>query len=65
MASAASVRLDLDRTLGRVDRRIFGAFIEHLGRCIYGGVFDPGSPRSDGRGFRRDVRGTRDGKLVV
>jgi alpha-N-arabinofuranosidase len=38
-----------------VDRRIFGNFIEHLGRCIYGGVFDEGSPLSDARGFRRDV----------
>jgi alpha-N-arabinofuranosidase len=55
MSEGASVRIDLDRMLGRVDRRIFGAFIEHLGRCIYGGVYDPGSPRSDERGFRRDV----------
>jgi alpha-N-arabinofuranosidase len=55
MADEALVRIDLDRTVGRVDRRIFGAFIEHLGRCIYGGVYDPGSPRSDERGFRRDV----------
>jgi alpha-L-arabinofuranosidase len=38
----ARIGLDLDRTVGTVDRRIFGGFIEHLGRCIYGGVFDPG-----------------------
>jgi alpha-L-arabinofuranosidase len=38
-----------------VDRRIFGQFIEHLGRCIYGGIFDEGSPRSDARRFRTDV----------
>ena len=43
----ALVKLDLDRTLGTIDERIFGGFIEHLGRCIYGGVFEPGSPRSD------------------
>jgi alpha-N-arabinofuranosidase len=55
MAEPARVGIDLERTLGRVDRRIFGAFVEHLGRCIYGGVYDPGSPRSDERGFRRDV----------
>jgi alpha-L-arabinofuranosidase len=53
--SVARIKLDLDRQLGRVDRRIFGQFIEHLGRCIYGGVFDEGSPLSDGRGFRNDV----------
>src|SRR5918992_5058900 len=43
------------RQLGRVDRRIFGGFIEHLGRCIYGGIFDEGSPLADERGFRTDV----------
>jgi alpha-L-arabinofuranosidase len=51
----AKINIDLDRKIGSVDRRIFGNFIEHLGRCIYGGVFDEGSPLSDGRGFRRDV----------
>ena len=35
--------------------RLFGAFLEHLGRAVYGGVYDPKSPRSDERGFRRDV----------
>ena len=51
----ALIKIDLDRRLGRVDRRIFGNFIEHLGRCIYGGVFEPGSPLADENGFRRDV----------
>jgi alpha-N-arabinofuranosidase len=51
----ALIRVDLDRVIGQVDRRIFGGFIEHLGRCIYGGVFDEGSPLSDARGFRGDV----------
>jgi alpha-L-arabinofuranosidase len=51
----ARIKIDFDRKLGRVDHRIFGNFIEHLGRCIYGGVFDEGSPLSDERGFRRDV----------
>ena len=55
MTETALIRIDVDRTAGRVDRRIFGAFIEHLGRCIYGGVYEPGSPRSDARGFRVDV----------
>jgi len=51
----ARIKLDLDRRLGRLDRRVFGQFIEHLGRCIYGGIFDEGSPLSDERGFRTDV----------
>jgi alpha-N-arabinofuranosidase len=51
----AIIRIDPDRTLGRVDRRIFGGFVEHLGRCIYGGLYEPGSPLADEHGFRRDV----------
>jgi alpha-N-arabinofuranosidase len=51
----ARIKVDLDRTIGRVDRRIFGGFIEHLGRCIYGGVYDEGSALSDEHGFRADV----------
>ncbi len=51
----ARVKIDTDRRIGEIDRRIYGNFIEHLGRCIYGGVFDEGSPRSDEHGFRRDV----------
>jgi alpha-N-arabinofuranosidase len=43
------------RPIGPVDRKLFGGFIEHLGRCIYGGVYDQGSPLSDENGFRRDV----------
>src|SRR6266850_383679 len=49
------ISIDLARRLGTVDRRIFGQFIEHIGRCIYGGVYDEGSPLADARGFRRDV----------
>src|SRR5512133_1210175 len=51
----SKIRIDLDRRLGVVDRRIYGSFIEHLGRCIYGGVYEDGSPLSDARGFRLDV----------
>jgi len=51
----ARIKLDSDRRIGTLDRRVFGGFIEHLGRCIYGGVFDEGSSLSDERGYRRDV----------
>ena len=54
-AQPARVKIDLDQVTGRVDRRIFGGFIEHLGRCIYGGIYDEGSPLSDEHGFRTDV----------
>jgi alpha-L-arabinofuranosidase len=43
------------RTLGTIDRRVFGGFVEHLGRCIYGGLYEEGSPLADDRGFRKDV----------
>jgi len=40
---------------GEINDNIYGHFIEHVGRCIYGGICDESSPRSDRRGFRRDV----------
>ncbi len=51
----ATIKLDLDRRLGSVDRRILSGFAEHLGRCIYGGIYDEGSPLADENGFRTDV----------
>jgi alpha-L-arabinofuranosidase len=42
-------------SIAEVDRRIFGGFAEHLGRCIYEGIYDPGSPLSDENGYRKDV----------
>lgn len=51
----AQVTVDPGRPIGRLDRGVFGGFVEHLGRCIYGGLFDEGSALSDDRGFRRDV----------
>ena len=43
------------RTLGTIDPKLFGGFVEHLGRCIYGGLYQEGSPLADEHGFRRDV----------
>jgi hypothetical protein len=51
----AHVFLDRAFAIGTTDRRLFGAFVEHLGRCVYGGIFEPGHPTADERGFRRDV----------
>ncbi|TLM83037.1 alpha-N-arabinofuranosidase [Pseudarthrobacter sp. NamE2] len=41
--------------VGPVRRRTFGAFVEHLGRCVYTGIFEPEHPRADEDGFREDV----------
>src|SRR5438552_22875 len=49
------VLLHRDFAIGATDRRLFGAFVEHLGRCVYGGIFEPGHPQADERGFRKDV----------
>ncbi|HEY5467416.1 MAG TPA: alpha-N-arabinofuranosidase, partial [Clostridia bacterium] len=51
----ASIRLDKEYKIGEVDRRLFGSFIEHLGRAVYGGIYEPGHPDADADGFRRDV----------
>ena len=51
----ASISLDLDRHVGEIDPRIFSGFLEHLGRAVYEGIFDPESPLSDANGFRTDV----------
>jgi len=49
------VVVDPRRVVATLDRRLFGSFLEHLGRAIYGGIFEPGSPLADANGFRRDV----------
>ncbi len=51
----AKMILDRDYQIGSVDPRIYGSFIEHLGRAVYGGIYQPGHPSADENGFRRDV----------
>ena len=50
-----AVRIDPGRVLNRVDPMIYGQFIEHFHRQIYGGIYDPASPFADEDGFRTDV----------
>src|SRR5271169_3493271 len=54
-AGAARIYLDTKRTNASIDRNLFGSFLEHLGRAIYEGIYDPGSKLSDSNGFRKDV----------
>ena len=51
----ATMILDRDFSIGKIDPRIYGSFIEHLGRAVYGGIYEPGHPTADKNGFRRDV----------
>src|SRR5260370_18088190 len=52
---APRLYLDSRRTMPPLDRNIFGSFLEHLGRAIYEGIYDPGSQLADSNGFRNDI----------
>jgi alpha-L-arabinofuranosidase len=54
-ASAARVYVDTRRTISPIDPNLFGSFLEHLGRAIYEGIYDPKSKLADDNGFRKDV----------
>lgn len=54
-ANKAKMILEKDFKVGEIDNRIYGSFIEHLGRAVYGGVFEPNHPEADENGFRKDV----------
>jgi alpha-N-arabinofuranosidase len=51
----ARLVIDPAFVLGTVDRRLFGSFVEHMGRCVYEGIFEPGHPEADEHGYRKDV----------
>lgn len=51
----AVVRAFVDEVVTEIDPRIYSGFVEHLGRCIYGGIYDPAHPTADAGGFRMDV----------
>ena len=52
---SARISVCRDFAVGSVDPRLFGSFIEHLGRAVYGGIYEPEHPKADEQGFRRDV----------
>lgn len=54
-SAEARIKIDVDRAIGEVHPHLFGSFAEHLGRMIYGGIYEEGSPLSDADGFRTDV----------
>ncbi|HTY62836.1 MAG TPA: alpha-N-arabinofuranosidase [Acidobacteriota bacterium] len=51
----ARVYVDPAQKIAPLDRKVFGSFIEHLGRSVYGGIYEPGSRLADENGFRKDV----------
>ena len=50
--ATASIVLDSAYTIATVPRRLFGSFVEHMGRCVYTGIFEPGHATADQRGLR-------------
>ncbi len=51
----AKMVVDKDYRIADIDKRIYGSFIEHLGRAVYGGIYEPGHATADEQGFRGDV----------
>ena len=51
----AKITLAKEFKIGEIDKRIYGSFIEHLGRAVYGGIYEPDHPTADEDGFRGDV----------
>lgn len=51
----ASTRISKDQEISKIDRRIYGSFIEHMGRAVYEGIYQPDHATSDENGFRQDV----------
>lgn len=48
----AKLVVDDEFKVGPVHDRVFGSFVEHLGRCVYTGIYEPGHPTADEEGFR-------------
>lgn len=51
----AKIVLDKDYVISKIDEKAFSSFVEPLGRCIYGGIYEPGHPMANEKGFRKDV----------
>ena len=51
----ARARISQTQQISRIDRRIYGSFIEHMGRAVYEGIYQPDHETSDENGFRQDV----------
>ncbi len=51
----AQIFLDTNRTIAPISPLLFGGFVEHMGRCVYEGIYDPQSPLADANGLRQDV----------
>ena len=53
--SMAHIFIDTNRTVAPISPLLFGGFVEHMGRCVYEGIYDPASPLANENGLRTDV----------
>lgn len=53
--STAQILVDKNRRIAPISPLLFGGFVEHMGRCVYEGIYDPESPLADEQGLRTDV----------
>lgn len=51
----AKITIDKNKVISKIDDRLYGSFIEHLGRAVYGGIYEPSHKTADDMGFRGDV----------
>ena len=55
MNQITKITIHPDDIVGDIDARIYGSFVEHLGRAVYGGIYEPSHPTAGSSGFRQDV----------
>ena len=51
----AKITVNANYVKGVAEKELFSSFVEHMGRCVYGGIYDKNSVNSDENGFRKDV----------
>ena len=54
-SETARISIDTKRVISQISPLLFSGFAEHMGRCIYGGIYEPASPHADENGLRVDV----------
>ncbi|OBT56153.1 hypothetical protein VE04_03883 [Pseudogymnoascus sp. 24MN13] len=59
------IDVDPSRRVAKIDKNIYGGFLEHMGRCIYGGIYQPGHASADTHGYRTDVLNDPGGNFVA
>lgn len=52
----AKMKISNDFRISEIDKRIYGSFVEHMGRCVYEGIYEPNHSSADDKGFRNDVK---------